>query len=215
MESGSPTDLRSCTVKNLREELGRRGLSKKGTKPVLIERLEEALATESKAEEMESRSTSSQTSLLSSCSISSLRAQEAAKKAELKAKAALLEEKERLLREEMELKMRKERLQLQEEIALTEAREQALASSEQIPSDICPPQAQNPVTCGRDDSLTQREDMTAIQALLTRVVLDSFFRDDSTLTHMTIQVTHLRLNSNPKFANLTQLRLHSKPKFTF
>ena len=168
MESDSPTDLWSCTVKNLREELGRRGLSKKGTKPVLIERLEEALATESKAEEMESRSTSSQTSLVSSCSISSLRAQEAAKKAELKAKAALLEEKERLLREEMELKMRKERLQLQEEIALTEAREQALASSEEIPSDICPPQAQNPVTCGRDDSLTQREDMNAIQALLTQ-----------------------------------------------
>ena len=39
----------------------------------------------------------------------------------------------------------------------------------------------------------------------TRVVLDSFFRADSTLTHMTIQVTQLRLNSNPKFANLTQL----------
>ena len=47
-----------------------------------------------------------------------------------------------------------------------------------------------------------------------RVVLDSFFRTDSTLTHMTIQVTQLRLNSNPKFANLTQLRLNSKPKFT-
>ena len=44
-------------------------------------------------------------------------------------------------------------------------------------------------------------------------VLDSFFRDDSTLTHMTIQVTQLRLNSNPKFANLTQLRLNSKPNF--
>ena len=41
-----------------------------------------------------------------------------------------------------------------------------------------------------------------------------FFRADSTLTHMTIQVTQLRLNSNPKFANLTQLRLNSKPKFT-
>ena len=41
----------------------------------------------------------------------------------------------------------------------------------------------------------------------TRVVLDSFFfRADSILTHMTIQVTQLRLNSNPKFANLTQLR---------
>ena len=39
----------------------------------------------------------------------------------------------------------------------------------------------------------------------TRVVLDSFFRADSTLTHMTIQVTQLRLNSNPKFANMTQL----------
>ena len=40
--------------------------------------------------------------------------------------------------------------------------------------------------------------------LPTRVVLDSFFRADSTLTHMTILVTQLRLNSNPKFANLTQ-----------
>ena len=45
--------------------------------------------------------------------------------------------------------------------------------------------------------------------MITRVVLDSFFRADSTLTHMTIQVTQLRLNSNPKFANLTQLRLNS------
>ena len=51
-------------------------------------------------------------------------------------------------------------------------------------------------------------------AIMARVVLDSFFRTDSTLTHMTIQVTQLRLNSNPKFANLTQLRLNSKPKFT-
>ena len=48
----------------------------------------------------------------------------------------------------------------------------------------------------------------------SRVVLDSFFRTYSTLTHMTIQVTQLRLNSNTKFANLTQLRLNSKPKFT-
>ena len=54
------------------------------------------------------------------------------------------------------------------------------------------------------------------------------FRVDSTLTHVTIQVTQLwlnstlnfffwltqlRLNSNPKFANLTQLRLNSNPKF--
>ena len=49
---------------------------------------------------------------------------------------------------------------------------------------------------------------------MTRVVLDSFFRADSTLTHMTIHVTQLRLNSNHKFTNLTQLRLNSKPKFT-
>ena len=48
----------------------------------------------------------------------------------------------------------------------------------------------------------------------SRVLLDSFFRTDSTLTHMTIQVTQLRRNSNPKFGNLTQLRLNSKPKFT-
>ena len=50
-------------------------------------------------------------------------------------------------------------------------------------------------------------------SVITRVVLDSFFRADSTLTQ-TIQVTQLRLNSNPKFPNLTQLRLNSKPKFT-
>ena len=50
--------------------------------------------------------------------------------------------------------------------------------------------------------------------VIIRVVLDSFFRADSTLTHMKIRVTQLRLNSNPKFANLTQLRLNSKPKFT-
>ena len=50
-------------------------------------------------------------------------------------------------------------------------------------------------------------------SIISRVVLDSFFRTDSTLTHMTIQVTQLRLNSNPKFANLTQLQLNSKHKF--
>ena len=32
-----------------------------------------------------------------------------------------------------------------------------------------------------------------------------FFRAESTLSHMTIQVIQLRLNSNPKLANLTQL----------
>ena len=53
-----------------------------------------------------------------------------------------------------------------------------------------------------------------VHRVISRVVLDSFFSTDSTLTHMTIQVTQLRLNSNPKFANLTQLRLNSKPKFT-
>ena len=47
-----------------------------------------------------------------------------------------------------------------------------------------------------------------------RVVLDSFFRADSTLTHMTIQVTQLRLNSNAKFANLTQLLTQLKTQFT-
>ena len=42
-----------------------------------------------------------------------------------------------------------------------------------------------------------------------RVVLELiFFGADSTLTHMTIQVTQLRFNSNPKFANLTQLWLN-------
>ena len=50
--------------------------------------------------------------------------------------------------------------------------------------------------------------------LAIRVVLDSFFRADSTLTQMTIQVTQLWLNSNTKFANMTQLRLNSKPNFT-
>ena len=44
-----------------------------------------------------------------------------------------------------------------------------------------------------------------LPGLRSRVVLDSFLGADSTLTHMTIQVTQLRLNSNPKFANMTQL----------
>ena len=38
-------------------------------------------------------------------------------------------------------------------------------------------------------------------------------RADWTLTHVTIQVTQLWLNSNSKFANLTQLRLNSNPQF--
>ena len=49
------------------------------------------------------------------------------------------------------------------------------------------------------------EALVFLALLACRVVLESFFRADSTLTHMKIQVTQLRLNSNPKFANLTQL----------
>ena len=45
----------------------------------------------------------------------------------------------------------------------------------------------------------------ATYAVSTRVVLDSLFRDDSTLTHMTIQVTQLPLNSKPNFNSLTQV----------
>ena len=52
--------------------------------------------------------------------------------------------------------------------------------------------------------------MTSVQGCARLI----FFRADSTLTHMTIQVTQFRLNSNSKFANLTQLRLNLKPKFT-
>ena len=65
-----------------------------------------------------------------------------------------------------------------------------------------------------DPLFRHRPEFKAQSRLPTKVVLDSFFRTDSTLTHMTIQVTQLRLDSNPKFANLTQLRLNSKPKFT-
>ena len=66
---------------------------------------------------------------------------------------------------------------------------------------------------GRPPTSVSEENVEEVGHLV-RVVLDSFLRADSTLTHMTIQVTQLRLNSNPKFANLTQLRLNSKPKFT-
>ena len=59
-----------------------------------------------------------------------------------------------------------------------------------------------------------RSPQSKFRGVAIRVVLDSFFRADSTLTHMTIQVTQLRLNSNSKMANMTQLRLNSKPKFT-
>ena len=56
--------------------------------------------------------------------------------------------------------------------------------------------------------LHHSDDIRAKTCVRIRVVLDSFFRADSTLTHMTIQVTQLLLNSNPKLANLTQLRLN-------
>ena len=118
-----PVDLTSCTAKDLREELGRRGLPKSGKRALLIQRLEEALAAEVQAEAMECRSSSSHASLVPRFSATSQRAQEAAKRAELKARENLLEERERFIREEMELKMKRERLQLHEEIALTEARE--------------------------------------------------------------------------------------------
>ena len=47
-----------------------------------------------------------------------------------------------------------------------------------------------------------------------RVVLDSDFQADSTLTHLTIQVTQLWLNSTLYFSWLTQLRLNSNHKFS-
>ena len=169
MESASPIDLQSCTVKNLREELGRRGLSRSGNKAALIRRLEEALAAELTAESTECISAPSQASLASRCPVSEERSQEAAKMAELKARAALLEQKENLIREEMELKMKRERLQLQEAIALAEAREQAFTISEQAQGDEILPaaEAQEAAASSRDNPQRQ-EDMTAIQALLTQ-----------------------------------------------
>ena len=71
------------------------------------------------------------------------------------------------------------------------------------------------VTQALGEVCSRRSAGEAIHAsLVSRVVLDSFFRADSTLTHMKIQVTQLRFNSNSKLANLTQLRLNSKPNFT-
>ena len=167
MEDISQIDLRSCTVKTLREELARRGLQRNGNKTALIRRLEEALAAEKEAEVMECRSASSQASLVSGRSVSSQRESEAVKKAELKAKAALLEEKQRLLREEMELKMKRERLELQEEIALTEAREQALGMNEQNSTEEIHSMGPQDAAEGGEDNF-QRQEMTAIQALLSQ-----------------------------------------------
>ena len=48
----------------------------------------------------------------------------------------------------------------------------------------------------------------------TRVVVDSDFQADSTLTHLTIQVTQLWLNSTLYFSWLTQLWLNSNHKFS-
>ena len=157
----SPVDLPSWTVKDLKEELGRRGLPKSGIKALLIKRLEEAMAVEVQSEAMECRSSSSHASLVSRFSATSQRAQEAVKMAELKAREALLEAKERLLREEMELKMKRERLQLQEEIALTKARDRALAISEEFPAEEQDLGASNNVD-------SQREALTAVQSLLTQ-----------------------------------------------
>ena len=41
------------------------------------------------------------------------------------------------------------------------------------------------------------------------------FRADSTLTHVTIQVIQLRLNSTLSISWLTQLRINSNPKFAY
>ena len=62
----------------------------------------------------------------------------------------------------------------------------------------------------RSPSISTRRDWPGmlhlrLYPLLPGLCSTHFFRTDSTLTHMTIQVTQLRLNSNSKFANMTQL----------
>ena len=168
-----PSDLPSLTAKSLREELRKKGLSTNGNKAVLLKRLEKVLAAEEQAEDIDVRCSMSNVSLVSSAATSSQRAQETLKRVELAAKIALLEEKERLLREEMELKMKRERLQLREEIALAEAREKALELNVSVSNqETIPRQGSNKETRrqgstanGDDDS---HRETTAIQALLTQ-----------------------------------------------
>ncbi|XP_043206561.1 uncharacterized protein LOC122381675 [Amphibalanus amphitrite] len=75
-------------------------------------------------------SQASMDSSASRASVSSLRAAESAKKAGLIARASFLKKKQKLEMEAMEMKMRQDELQLQAELAESEAREQVLLESE-------------------------------------------------------------------------------------
>ena len=76
---------------------------------------------------LDAASTTSYESISSSSIVSQL-ASEIAKKAELKIKMSALEEKQRLQIEELELQMKKAKLELDEQMAISEARKQALES---------------------------------------------------------------------------------------
>ena len=151
------------TTKEIKEELGRRGLSKKGRKADLIKRLNDA----KRAENSDRMSTTSYESI-SSSSILSQVASEIAKKAEIKVKMALLEEKQRLQIEEIELQMRKAKLELEEKMAVTEARVQALASQAEPVASTSSRGSQR-LGCEEDARSNEKaEELLAISSLLTQ-----------------------------------------------
>ena len=114
------------TTKDIKEELEKKGLSRKGKKAELLKRLNDAMSSE------ETKSGSSEISLttsfnsVASSSIVSQIASEVARKAELKIKMTVLEEKQRLQIQELELQMKRAKLDLEEQIAVSEARRVAL-----------------------------------------------------------------------------------------
>ena len=164
-------DINTKTAKELKEELRRRGLSTKGRKAELLTRLENVLLeAEEVASNVSYASMESARTILSQMAAETVMATEAAKKAELKARAALLDKKQMLLLEEMELKMKKVRLDLEEDMAVAEAREQAVASQA----------GSSDISSSRESVDTQeryadcvpasrnQEEMTAIKSLLTQ-----------------------------------------------
>ena len=116
----------------LKTLLKEKGLNTSGKKTELIERLVTAISARDMDEEIEPSDSASQTSISHVSSTSSVKTQqavEAARIAKLQARARIFEEKRRLLEEELRLKLRQEQLEIEGELAVATARQQAFTCS--------------------------------------------------------------------------------------
>lgn len=122
---------KSKTKKVLKALLKDKGLETTGTKETLIKRLISAHPVSVTNDENDSEDSVSHVSSVSSSNFSKTqRNVEAARRAELEARASVLKEKQLLLQEELRLKLRQEQLDLEEEIAVCNAREKSFAAND-------------------------------------------------------------------------------------